>query len=177
VRVYNSAMLDSISMGFLSDVGKISMDILCVFGLLALLTTLGMVRGKNVVLQLLLSMYPAALVAVFFPFYNNLKVGLIATSSVFPPLLIFLVSVAIFFFSFRTFIDSKHRLRSFWRFVEMVVLSSMVVGLFFSVLYHVVGFENYYNFSHVLDTLFVSPEAMFVWIVAPVACVPLFVRL
>ena len=58
----------------------------------------------------------------------------------------------------------------------MFVLSIAVVGLFIALLYHVVDVEQYYTFSIILDSVFTSSLAFFVWITVPLLSIPLFIR-
>jgi hypothetical protein len=169
-------MFNDVTVSFLSSVGKVSTDIFVVAGLITLLVTVGLTQGKNMLLVFLVSLYPAALVAVFFPYYDLIAIGSLKSSEVSEPLTVFLVSFIVFFFIFRTFIGARHQFHTFWRFIEVFMLSVTVVGLFFALLYHVVGIEGYYNFSHIFDLAFISKTSLFIWLVAPIVSFPLFIR-
>jgi hypothetical protein len=169
-------MFDNVTVSFLSSVGKISTDIFVVVGLIVLLVTIGLTQGKNMLLVFLVSLYPAALVAVFFPYYDLIKIGSLKSSEVSEHLTVFLVSFLVFFSIFRTFIGARHQFHTFWRFIEVFILAVTVVGLFFALLYHVVKIESYYNFSYMFDLVFITKTSLFIWLVSPLVSFPLFVR-
>lgn len=156
--------------------GKISSDIFGVLAFVILLTALGLAKNKKILIVLLVSLYPAALVAVFFPYYEYIKIGDPALSGVAAPILVLILATVGIFFILRKYIETHYQYHTFWRFVEVVALSLAIVGLCMALLYHVVEIESYYDFSVIFDTLFASPTALFLWILGPLLSIPLFVR-
>ncbi len=158
----------------LSDV---SADVFGVFGVVALFVAIGLAKGKDMLLVLLFSLYPSLLIVRYFPFYDEITIGNNNTTSVtIEKLMFFLLSVIVVAIIMRAYINTGYQGNSFWRFVEVFVLSVMCVGLFISGLYHVVHVERLYNFSFVFDILFVSPGVFFIWLISPLLSIPMFVR-
>jgi hypothetical protein len=169
-------MFNGATESVIGSLGKISSDIFGVVAFVVLVTALGLAKSKKIPIVILLSLYPAALIAVFFPFYEYIKIGDPTLSTVAGPLFVLILSTIGAFFILRSYIEARYEYRSFWRFVEVIALSIAIVGLCMALLYHVVEIESYYDFSVIFDTLFASPTALFFWILGPLLSIPLFVR-
>lgn len=154
----------------------VSADMLGAFGVIALFVALGLAKGKDMLLILLFSLYPALLITSYFPFYDVLAIGGGDISGVLERLVVFLLSTVMVVMIMRGYINTGYQGSSFWRAVEVFVLSIMSVGFFISVLYHVVHIEKLYNFSFVFDILFTPSGVFFVWLILPLLSISMFVR-
>lgn len=156
-------------------ISSISADIFGYLGCFILLVALGLSKGKDSLIVFLLALYPAGLITEYFPFYD-----LFARNSQlikdFSSLFIFLSSLVAVIFFIKGYIDTNYQHHTFWRVVEVIVLAIVSVGLFFALLYHLVGVTSLYDFSFVFDALFSSKIAFFIWLIAPLLSIPLFVR-
>ena len=157
-------------------VSGVSADVFGVVGFIILLTALGLSKGKDNLIVMMLSIYPAALITEHFPYYDSMSLGSGTLANVLGPLLIFIIVTVTSFFIFKNYIDTNYQHHSFWRFVEVIILAIANIGLFITVLYHIVGIESFYNFSFVFDSLFTSNLAMLFWLVLPIISIPLFIR-
>jgi hypothetical protein len=170
-------ILNEIPKTFSSVLSFFSVDVICIVGIIVLCVAIGLAKGKNVILQILLSLYPATLVVIFFPYTDKLWfTSFFVNVLEIMPLAIFLISVVLFFLLFRTIVHARYQPHSFWRFLEVVIFSFLLVGLFFAILYRVVHIEDFYNFSTILDTIFKSSQSFFIWIIAPLMGIPLFMK-
>lgn len=160
----------------LALIGGISGDVFGVLGLIVLLVAFGLSKGKDNLIVMMISIYPAALITEYFPFYSQISIGSGPLGNVLPSLFVFSVVAVATFFIFRNYIDTNYQHHGFWRAVEIISLSLANVGLTIAILYHIVGIEAYYNFSVVFDGLFVSNLAMFFWLLLPIVSIPLFIR-
>ena len=172
----HKTMFNETTSSVVSSLSKISVDIFGVLGVVILLVALGLANGKKTLIVILLSLYPAALVTEFFPFYGGVpfitEVVPIGTE----PLVLFILSEGVTIFIIKNYIETTFQIRSFWRFVEITALSIATVGLGIALLYHIVDIDTFYNSSIILDSLFSSPTALWLWLVAPLASISLFVR-
>lgn len=169
-------MFNDATASVLSSLGSISTDVFGALGLIILLSALGLSKGKSILFTLLVALYPSAFVTLFFPFYDSIQVGNNAMAKMFVPLSVFLLSTAILFAIFRRYINAGYQFHTFWRFVEVIVLSITITGFTIAILYHVVDVDTYYSFSSFFNMLFASPLSFFIWILAPLVSIPLFVR-
>ena len=160
----------------LSSIGNISADIFGVLGVIILLVALGLTKGKKILLVVLLSFYPTALVTHFFPFYGGVPFLTGTIPLTFEPLILFILALVASIFIIKNYIETTYQIHSFWRIVEIISLSVTVVGLGIAILYHSVGVDNLYNFSIILNSFFSSATALWLWFVAPLASISLFVR-
>ncbi len=170
---YTRAMLDAGGGRVLEAIGSLSSDVLLLGGALTLCVALGLTKGKDTLLALLLALYPAVVVTGECPFYGRLGGSM---GGVLEPMVVFLVTWVAVFFIIQNYIHSMYPASGFWRLVEIVVLSLGAVGLCVAALYHVVGIERIHDFSSLIDTLVAAPAAWAAWIVAPLMSIPLFVR-
>ena len=157
-------------------ISGISGDVFGVVGLIILLIALGLSKGKDNLLVLMISLYPSALLTEYFPFYDSVLLGNGHLSKVLTPLAVYLISAFAISFFLHNYIDTNYQHSAFWRFVEIFVLSLSIVGISIAVFYHIVGIEPLYNFSFVFDALFASNFAMFLWLLLPIVSIPLFIR-
>jgi hypothetical protein len=169
-------MFNETTASVIASLGKVSSDIFGVVAFVTLFAALGLAKNKKVLVTLLVSLYPAALVAVFFPYYEYINVGNAKVSVVAGPLIILFLGTIGAFFILRPYIETHYQYHTFWRFAEVMALAVAIVGLCVALLYHVVKIESFYNFSIFFDTLFISPVALFLWIAGPLLSIPLFVR-
>ncbi len=168
--------INNTTIDIMHTLSDVSADVLGVFGVVVLFVALGLAKGKDVLLVLLFSLYPALLITSYFPFYDALVIGGGDISVAFEKLVVFVFSAVVVIVIMRGYINSGYQGSSFWRTVEVFVLSVMSVGLFISALYHVVHIEELYNFSFVFDTLFAPAGAFFVWLILPLLSIPMFIR-
>lgn len=159
-----------------SSLSNISADIFGVLGVIVLLVALGLANGKKMLIVVLLSLYPTALVTQFFPFYGRVPFisGSVPVGT--ESLILFILLLVASIFIIKNYIETSFQTHSFWHFVEVISLAVTTVGLGIAVLYHFVGVDSFYNFSIVLDSIFASPIALWLWLVAPLASITLFVR-
>jgi hypothetical protein len=162
----------------LGYVSSFSADILVVGGLLAFMFGLGVVRGKDTLITLLLALYPAALLTLAFPYYDlmGFSTGKGGAAGVPDKLLVFVVTCVALFFILRGYVNCRYQQQAFWRFVELTALAVGAAGLTAAALCHVVGIEQYHPLVPLLHAVFASGMAWFLWLLAPLAAIPLFVR-
>ena len=153
----------------------ISADTLGLLGVVALFVALALAKGKDTVVALLFAIYPATLITTIFPWYAKISLG-IGGEGAYERLIVFAVATIAFFFILRGYIESYEQYGYFWRVVEAVALGVALVGLAMAVLFNVVQVYHIYEFSVLVGTLFGSPTAFFLWLVAPVVAFPMFVR-
>ncbi len=154
---------------------SVGVDIFGVLSLLALATAAALTRGKDVLLTILVALYPAALITQTFPYYGRVSLEL-ANSDTYERLIVLLISSIIIFTVMRKYLKSTFQLRVVWRFVEALVLAVSITGLFLAVLFNVVNIATLYSFSVVFYALFATPVALFGWLLVPIVSIPLFVR-
>jgi hypothetical protein len=156
----------------LQSIAALSGDVLGAGGMLVLLTAWGLAQGKDGLLALLFSAYPALLLSTHAPFSDTLQ----ATIAGVPLHLYFftIVWIAVFYI-IRGYVESTYQHSGFWRFVEVFVLSLATVGLALSVAVHEFNAESFYTFSGLFQSLLSSTYAYFLWLLAPVVALPLFV--
>lgn len=159
-----------------NSLSTISADVFGILGAILLLVALGASNGKDFLIALFLSLYPAALVTLFFPYYGTLLGGEGAALADFEPLLLFFLTLCICVYILKNYVNTAYQSHTFWRFLELITLSITTVGLLIALLYHIVGVDNLYNFSIIIDSLFASPLALWLWFLAPLVNIPLFVR-
>jgi len=157
----------------LSLMGSISIDTLAVLLCCALFVTYGTMKGKDKLLVFLFSLYPAVLVTSFFPFYALVGDGVLSR---YVPLIVFALSVAGIFYVLKDFVDANYQPNTLWRWIEVITLSVMSVGLCLALMCHSADLHLLYSFSPMFYTAFTSPYALFAWLVAPLASVPLLVK-
>jgi len=160
----------------LSLISGVSADIFGVLACIILLVALGLSKGKDSLIIFLLALYPAGLITEYFPFYSSFAIGNGELTKVLGPLFIFLGSLMAVIFIIKNYIDTNYQHRSFWRVVEVIVLSVTCTGLFIALLHHTVGVTEYYTYSIVFGTLFSTNLAFFIWLCVPLLTIPLFVR-
>ena len=169
-------MFNETTSSVVSSLSNISADIFGVLGVIILLVALGLTYGKKTLLVVLLSLYPTALVTHFFPFYGGIPFVTGTIPLKFEPLMLFILSLVGSIFTIKNYIDTSYQIHSFWRFVEIISLSVTASGLGIALLYHIVEIDNFYNFSTILNSLFESSTALWLWLIAPLASISLFVR-
>ena len=154
----------------LNFISSISADVFALLGVVALIAVIGVAKGKRVIIAILFSLYPAAFISMNIPQIVQLESGALAS------LFLFVVSIVAISFVLVKYMKRSFPERTFWRMVEIIALSVSVTGLLFALLYHAVRIESVHNFGVIADTLFASPIALFVWLLAPLISIPLFVR-
>jgi hypothetical protein len=162
-NVMNSAVLGSIA--------DLSTDVFFLAGMLLVLIVWGFTQGREVLVSTLLALYPAMLVTSHFPYEY-----LVSMTGAYARLLVFVVTVGAIFFIVRKRLSTSFFVSGVWRMVEASVFSVAVLGLFSTALYHVVDLGTVYQFSSLLDTLFLSSTAHIAWLVGPLICIPLVIR-
>jgi hypothetical protein len=168
-------MFTTFSSDIISYAASVSIDIFGVVGVVALLVSVGLSRGKEVLVTVLLSLYPAALVTLFFPWYTLLRSSTNGGPTL-TKLMVFSVCVVVGYLILHTYVRRSYRASGAWGFVEVLVLALGSTGLALAVLYHIVGIENYYNFSSVIDVVMSSSYALFLWLVAPLLSMSLIFK-
>jgi len=154
---------------------SVSMDAIMVLSVLALATSAALTRGKEVLLTVLVALYPATMITELFPHYGRVSVSM-AQSDTYERLAVFLVATLLIFLILRKYLRSTFQLRAIWRFIESFMLGVSITGLFFAALFNVVHIETIYDFSVVFYMLFATPAALFGWLLVPIVSIPLFVR-
>jgi hypothetical protein len=160
----------------LAFVSGVSTDVFALLGCTLLLMALGLKKGKDILITFIFALYPSALITAHFPFYTQLDILPFATGLVVMKLIVFIAIFSACVFVIAPYIDTGYQQHAFWRFVEMITLSVTTLGLLGAILYHFIEVEKLYNFSIVLDTLFSTPLALGIWLIAPIVALPLFVR-
>lgn len=154
----------------------VGIDVLVLAATVCALIAWGYMKGKHVLLALVFSLFPAALVTSFFPFYGflvgvipALTIGILKTS------LFAILTIGIWVIVVRYMhISFVHA--GFWRFIEVLSLSVTAVGLAIALLYTFTEFQTVYNFSSYIDRFCSTDFALFWWLLAPIATIPLFLR-
>lgn len=168
-------MFNETTEGIGSQLAATSADILGVVAGVALLLALSLSKGRDELLAIMFALYPAALITEYLPFYQMVSFGGGSADSV-EKLVVFVVTFIISLVIIRSYVDTAFEQRALWRFIEGFVLSVTTIGLTLAVLYHIVHIEMLYNFSGVFDIIVMSPTALFLWLVAPLVSISLFVR-
>jgi len=157
-------------------VSAISSDVFAMLSGVVLLVALGLSKGRHILLSLVFAFYPAVLLTTYFPFYGMLPIDSVTSAAEMERLALFFLVTLFCFFVIRPYVRVGYRHRGFWGLIETVALSLTLVGFVIAALYHVVGFDSYYGFSGLADTLFASSTAWLLWQFAPIASILLFVR-
>jgi RsiW-degrading membrane proteinase PrsW (M82 family) len=151
----------------------VSADVIALAALVLLLFAVCMARGKHTLLASMFALYPAALITANFPFYD--RISSVANVHV-ATLTVFGVTTVVALIVIRSFLQHSYEQKTFWRLLEHFVLAVLAAGLLAALLFHVVGAAEHYTFSVLVHSLFASQTAYFLWLVAPMIVVPLYVR-
>lgn len=169
-------MFNETTNSLVSSLSNISADVFGILGAILLLVALGMANGKKLLIVILVSLYPAGLITFYFPYYGYLTIGTENFFSSLEPIILFFVTLLACIFVLKNYFDTSYQSRTFWRYLELVTISVTTVGLSIAMLYNIAGIENFYNFSILVDSMFSSPLALWLWFLAPLVNIPLFVR-
>ncbi len=170
------SMLNEATSNVMLTVGSLSTDILIVLALIVVLSVLGFIKGKNVLFTTLLSLYPAALVAVFFPFYDKINVGNNSWALMFGPFAVLALSFTLAFVLIRPYVHAGYQYQPFWKIVEVVALSLFVSGFIIVLLCEIVDVDRFYAFSSFFLRVYVTKTALFAWTFIPLAGIPIYLR-
>lgn len=169
-------MFNDTTSSVVSSLSTISADVFGIFAAVLLFVALGLANSKRSILLVLIALYPAGVLTYFFPWYDYLSFGSGQHMRQIEMLTIFVVTAVGGVLIFKNYINASYESRTFWRILEITTLSIVTVGLAIALLYHVVGVDHFYNFSIIVTSLFASPYALWLWLIAPLITIQLFVR-
>lgn len=156
-------IIQSILKGALS----LSSDIVVIAALTAVFASVGLFFGKDRLVALILTFYPAGLIFTHFPYfskYTQPKIYAFQNSLI--ALGIFLIIFIVVYFIIRNFVSSDFSFSSIKKVVEAGVLGLAASSLAILFSYNVVNLSKLYNFSSGIDRLF-DGSALFWWLLAP----------
>ena len=143
-------------------------DILALLFFFAAVFLYGLIAGRNRIIALLLSSYPAALIGQFIPFRDSFLAGLNSSQALFIRTFIFFV---LLIFIFRLLNHSGFVRRGInKKRGQVLFLSFLNVGLWASILitYMPALKEPLISFAPLTQLLFGSNLAHFVWLILPI---------
>ncbi len=150
------------------------MDLIIILIVAVLLCAYGSMKGKDKIISLIASLYPAAMVYSVFPYTENLiffkQTALQISISHFVIFLVFLVLIHLA-------LNKVFSAHSFYRggFAGVILISLATTGLLIAMAYHLSGFRNLLFLSPNLIPLFSGQLAYFIWLIIPPALFLLWV--
>ncbi|MFA5888817.1 MAG: hypothetical protein WCW47_00475 [Candidatus Paceibacterota bacterium] len=144
----------------------LSGDLVFLVVVFAVLFICAMYFGKNQMVSIVLSFYPATLLYNSFPFINKFIVLTGEKLVILNKVGIFLIFFVIANFAIRKYISSYNESSSILK-NGGLAFAVLVLLLLFS--YSTVSLDIFHNFSGSIDVLFVSADRVFWWNLAPLA--------
>ena len=158
----------------ISRVMDLSLDFFVVLGLLKLLFTYAMYRGKGKVIALLLSIHITGLLFFVFPYWDVLSNSTKASEIFYVKAALFVAVILAMRMILRRLVTGSFSPNKIRRMTEALLLSTLTVGALFSYASSLFQLHEFYAFSVPLDglfmTLFVGSQALFWWVAGSLIC-------
>ncbi|MBU0722834.1 hypothetical protein KKH46_01275 [Patescibacteria group bacterium] len=121
--------------------------------------------GKKKTIALILSLIISSM--IYQVFCKTSLYGFINGGGIFWLILrcfVFMFFLLLLFITLKHFLHGGYSLHKHNKILQIILLTFVVWGLLFVLLYHFFGIESFYNFSSFVDSLFISDTALFGWL-------------
>ena len=153
--------------------GIISSDIIVLAVVFFAILVYTMYFGKNRTISAILSYYPAVILFTNFPFTKQLMISKGGIATTLNSLVIFLIIFIPLNIIINRYIIAEsgqgttHIIRT-----AGLAFTALILVIMFS--YTIVDLSEFYNFSHVIDSLFATPNTIFIANLIPLALLAFF---